>query len=99
VEKDYTRERGKIIRFNEVAIKDHLGEMVRSTVEETLNKMLEAEVLCNTKKYQRSKARMDTRAGHYQRKLHTKAGDVSLHVSKLRQQTFETALIERYRRR
>lgn len=89
MEKDYTRERGEIIRFNEGAIKDHLGEMVRSTVEETLNKMLEAEadVLCNAEKYQRSEALRDTRAGHYQRKLYTKAGEVILHVTKLRQQT------------
>lgn len=101
MEKDYARDRGEIIRFNEGAIKDHLGEMVRSTVEETLNKMLDAEadVLCNAEKYQRSDARRDTRAGHYQRKLHTKAGEVNLHVPKLRQQTFETAIIERYRRR
>jgi len=46
--------------------------MVRSTVEETLNRMLDAE------KYQRSDARKDTRAGHYERKLHTKAGSVTL---------------------
>jgi putative transposase len=86
---------------NEEAIKDHLGEMVRTTVEETLNQMLDAEAdkLCNAEKYQRSEARSDTRAGHYQRKLHTKAGEVTLQVPKLRQQTFETAIIERYRRR
>jgi transposase-like protein len=75
--------------------------MVRSTVEETLNQMLDAEAdhLCNAEKYQRSEARKDTRAGHYQRKLHTKAGEVDLKVPKLRRQTFETAIIERYRRR
>jgi putative transposase len=68
----------KIIQFNESAIKDHLGEMVRSTVEETLNQMLDAEAdhLCNAEKYQCSEARKDTRAGHYQRKLHTRAGEV-----------------------
>ena len=46
------------------------------TVEETLNRMLEAEAdrLCNAEKYQRHDARTDTRAGHYQRKLHTRAG-------------------------
>jgi len=31
--------------------------------------------------------------------LHTKAGAVKLKVPKLRRQTFETAIIERYRRR
>jgi transposase-like protein len=101
VEKYSTPKRDKIIQFNEEAVKDHLGEMVRSTVEETLNQMLEAEAdrLCNAEKYERTEARRDTRAGHYQRKLQTKAGDVSLNMPKLRRQTFETAIIERYRRR
>lgn len=98
---DYTPKRENIIQLNEEVIREHLGEMVRSTVEETLNGMLDAEAdkLCNAEKYQRSDARSDTRAGHYQRKLHTKAGEVTLQVPKLRQQTFETAIIERYRRR
>lgn len=99
--KDYTTKKEKIIQLNEGAIREHLGEMVRSTVEDTLNKMLdvEADRLCNAEKYQRSEARRDTRAGHYQRKLHTKAGEVTLEVPKLRQRTFETAIIERYKRR
>ena len=50
-------------------------------------------------RYERSQARQDTRAGSYERTRHTKAGDVSLKVPKLRRQTFETAIIERYRRR
>lgn len=47
--------------------------MVRSTVEETLNSMLDAEAdrLCNAEKYQRTAERLDSRAGHYQRKLQT----------------------------
>ena len=98
---DFTQGRGKVIQINEGAIRDHLGQLVRSTVEETLNGLLEGEAdrLCNAEKYQRSVARVDTRAGHYHRKLQTKAGEVTLHVPKLRQQTFETAIIERYRRR
>ena len=96
-----TRNLGKVIKINESAVKDHLGEMVRNTVEDTLNQMLDDEAtrMCNAEKYQRSEARKDTRAGHYQRKVHTKAGEVSLKVPKLRRQTFETAIIERYRRR
>jgi len=35
----------------------------------------------------------------YERKLQTKAGEVMLRIPKLRMQTFETAIIERYRRR
>ena len=75
--------------------------MVRGSVEETLNALLDAEAdrLCNAQRYERSEARRDTRAGHYERKLPTKAGEVKLRIPKLRAQTFETAIIERYRRR
>ena len=92
---------GQVIQIDEARIKDHLGEMVRGTVEEALNAMLDAEAdrLCGANRYERSEGRKDTRAGHYERQLHTKAGDVSLKVPKLRRQTFETAIIERYQRR
>jgi putative transposase len=92
---------GKIIEINEEKIKQHLGEFVRETVEETLNGMLDAEAdaMCNAQKYERSSERQNSRAGHYERKLHTQAGEVTLHVPKLRKATFETAIIERYRRR
>jgi transposase-like protein len=40
---------------------------------------------------------IDTRAGEYECGLQTKAGEVRLRVPKLRWQTFETAIIERYR--
>jgi len=101
VQENHTLEDKKIIKLNEEAVRDHLGDVVRSTVEETLNQMLDAEAnrLCNAEKYSRDEARTDTRAGHYQRKLHTKAGMVTLNMPKLRRQTFETAIIERYKRR
>jgi transposase-like protein len=90
-----------VVKIDEAQIQQHLGEMVRSTVEETLNAMLDAEAdhLCNARRYERSEARTDQRAGHYKRKLHTKAGEVELKVPKLRRATFETAIIDRYRRR
>ncbi len=71
MERDCTQEREKVIQINDGAIRDHLGALVRSTVEETLNGMLDAEAdrLCNAEKYQRSGARVDTRAGHYQREV------------------------------
>jgi putative transposase len=92
---------GNVISINEAEVKDHLGEIVRSTVEETLNGLLDAEAddLCGARRYERSAERVDTRAGSYQRSLETKAGKVSLKVPKLRKLTFETAIIERYRRR
>jgi putative transposase len=91
----------KVIQIDEEQIHQHLGELVRGTVEETLNQLLDAEAdqLCNAARYERTDARRDMRAGHYQRKLHTKAGEVTLNMPKLRQQKFETAIIERYRRR
>jgi transposase-like protein len=78
-----------------------LDEVVRSTVEETLNALLDAEAdqLCGARKYERTEARQDTRAGSYERQLQTKAGEVRLKVPKLRSLPFETAIIERYRRR
>jgi len=92
---------GEVIQIDEGRIRDHLGEMVRGTVEEALNAMLDAEAdqLCGAERYERSEGRQDTRAGHYARNLETKAGKVKLKVPKLRRQTFETAIIERYRRR
>jgi putative transposase len=91
-----------VITIDDERIKSHLDRVVRGgTVEETLNALLDAEAdrLCNAQRYERSEARRDSRAGHYERGLQTKAGEVRLRVSKLRQQTFETAIIERYRRR
>jgi len=92
---------GKVVQIDDSRIQDHLGELVRGTVEETLNSMLDAEAdaLCGAQRYERSPDRIDTRAGHYNRKFHTKAGEVDLKVPKLRRQTFETAIIERYKRR
>ena len=92
---------GEVIRIDEARIKDHLGEMVRGTVEEALNSMLDAEAdrLCGAARYERSEGRQDTRAGSYDRALHTRAGEVKLRVPKLRRQTFETAIIEHYQRR
>lgn len=92
---------GKVVSINEGMVRDHLGELVRSTVEETLNKLLdeEANQHCNAEKYERTKRRTDSRAGYYQRNLDTKAGRVSLKMPKLRHGKFETAIIERYRRR
>ena len=74
---------------------------VRDTVEQTLNDLLDAEAdrLCNTPKYSRSPERVDRRAGHYERQLLTKASEVKLKAPKLREAIFETAIIERYKRR
>jgi len=85
-----------VITIDDERIKNHLDRVVRGSVEVTLNALLDAEAVCNAQRYQRSEAHRDTRAGHYERKLQTKAGEVRLKIPKLRQQTFETAIIERY---
>ena len=92
---------GKILQIDEGALEDHLGKVIRGTVEETLNGLLDAEAdrICGAGRYSRSSTRVDTRAGHYQRKLSTRAGEVTLKVPKLRKLPFETAIIERYKRR
>ncbi len=91
----------QIIKIDEAKVSSHLGDLVRRTVEETLNGMLDAEAqeMCQAGRYERSEARQNSRAGFYPRKLQTQAGEVKLNVPKLRQAKFETAIIERYRRR
>ena len=92
---------GPVVKIDEGRIQAHLDEVVRATVEETLNALLDAEAdhLCGARKYERTEGRQDTRAGSYDRRLQTKAGEVTLTVPKLRNLPFETAIIERYRRR
>lgn len=92
---------GKIIQIDEARVRDHLSQIVRGTVEETLNAMLqkEADELCQARRYERKAERVSTRAGAYERKLETKAGEVTLRMPKLRTIPFETAIIERYQRR
>src|SRR5262249_43570923 len=90
-----------LIQVDQEQVQRHLDGLVRDTVEQTLNALLDAEAdaLCGARRYERTPDRVDTRAGHYDRKLQTKAGEVTLRVPKLRSLPFETAIIERYRRR
>ena len=76
----------KIIQLNEDLIKHDLKDLVRSSVEETLNTFLdkEADDLVNAEKYERSSERQGYRSGHYKRNLHTTAGEVKLKVPKLK---------------
>jgi putative transposase len=91
----------KIIQLNEGAIKQELKELVRHSVEETLNELLEQEAaeLTNASRYERTEARQGYRSGHYERKLTTTSGEVKLKMPKLKKVAFETAIIERYQRR
>ena len=90
-----------IIHLNEAALKGELKNLVRNSVEKTLNELLnyEADRLVNAQRYERNTDRKGYRSGHYDRNFTTTSGNVTLHVPKLKGITFETAIIERYRRR
>lgn len=90
-----------IIQLNEDLIKNNLKDLAHSSVEETLNALLdhEADELVNTEKYERSGDRKGYRSGHYERNFSTTLGDVTLRVPKLKGIQFQTAIIERYKRR
>lgn len=90
-----------IIQLNEDLIKNDLKNLVRNSVEETLNALLdkEADDLVNAQKYERSPERQGYRSGHYKRNFQTTSGEVELKMPKLKGIPFETAIIERYRRR
>jgi transposase-like protein len=90
-----------MVQVDEGQVRSHVDEVVRRSVEETLNGLLDAEAdqLCGAKRYERSPDRVDTRSGSYERGLQTKAGSVKLKVPRLRSLPFETQIIERYRRR
>ena len=89
------------IKVDEKEVMAHLDGLVRRSVEDTLNELLnaEADAICGASRYQRSPDRQDTRAGSYQRKLLTKAGEVELTVPRLRSLPFETQIIKRYQTR
>ena len=90
-----------IIQLYEDLIKINLKDLAHSSVEETLNALLdhEADELVNPEKYERSGDRKGYRSGHYERNSSTTSGDVTLRVPKLKGIQFQTAIIERYKRR
>lgn len=90
-----------IVSFDEQAVKDELRELVRKTIEETINAMLdeEADQLVGAGPYERTDERAAYRAGHYERGFTTTSGRVTLKMPKLKGMRFATAVIERYKRR
>ena len=90
-----------IVTLNEESLRSDLRELVRRTVEDTLNGLLEAEAdeLVGAERYERTADREAYRAGHYDCGLTTSSGEVTIHMPKLKGACFTTAIIERYRRR
>lgn len=80
-----------IVSFDEQAVKDELRELVRKTIEETINAMLdeEADQLVGAGPYERTDERGFT----------TTSGQVTLKKPKLKGMRFATAVVERYKRR
>ena len=91
----------KIGQFDDAMFESKLDALVRVKVEQTINAMLDAEAdeIANAARYERKTDRRAFRAGHYERTLTAKAGKLSLKVPKLKGALFESAVIERYRRR
>lgn len=60
-----------IIQVNQDFIHTELKELVKNSVEETLNTMLDAEAdkLVNAERYARDEQRQGYRSGHYDRKF------------------------------
>ena len=74
----------KIVQINEEGIKGQLKELVRGSVEKTLNELLEAEAekLTQATQYERNEQHQGYRSGHYS--LTTTSGNVTLKVPKLK---------------
>ena len=72
-----------IIKIDEAGLKDDLKTLIRGTVEDTLNAMLDEEAasFCNAEKHERSEGRRNYRSGHYHRKLLTGAGERDIVVT------------------
>lgn len=91
----------EIIQFDQAMFETKLDTMVREKVERIVNAMLDAEAdeIANAARYERAGERKVYRAGHYDRSLTAKAGRLGLKVPKLKGEVFESAVIERHRRR
>ena len=85
-----------IVSFDEEAVKSELRELVRKTIEETINAMLdeEADQLVGAAPYECTDGRATYRAGHYKRGFTTTSGQVALRMPKLKGMRFATAVIE-----
>ena len=91
----------QILQVDENMLETKLDRLVSEKVEQLLNAMLDAEAdeITGAARYERSGERKAYRAGHYERCLTVKAGTMTLRVPKLKGALFESAVIDRYRRR
>ncbi|MCR5256752.1 MAG: IS256 family transposase [Desulfovibrio sp.] len=87
--------------MNQEELRAYVDKMILQAVESVLNDMIDAEAdeQCGAGRYERNAERRSTRAGHYDLQFTTKAGFVTMHMPKLRDLRFSTAVFERWRRR
>lgn len=90
-----------IIQIDQNLFETKLDRLVTEKMTQILNAMLDAEAdeITGAARYERKEGRKAYRAGHYERTLTAKAGRLALRVPKLKGAVFESAVIERYRRR
>lgn len=90
-----------IVSINEESPRLGIKELVKNTVRDVINQLLEEEAdeLANAGRHERTAGREAYRSGHCKRKLVTSAGEAELDVPKLRGAAFQTAVVERCRRR
>ena len=90
-----------IIQIDQNLLETRLDRLITEKMTQILNAMLDAEAdeIANAARYERSGGRKAYRAGHYDRSLTAKAGRLGLKVPKLKGEVFESAVIERHRRR
>ena len=95
------QKKAPVIQINQEVLHNNLSDYVRKNLEDVLNELPDAEAdrLCHAKRYERNAERASTRAGSYKRNFETTSGKVTLSIPRLRNLPFETAIIERYRRR
>ena len=90
-----------IIQIDQHMLETRLDRLVTQKVTEILNAMLDAEAdeIAGASRYERSGGWKAYRADHYERRITAKAGALELKVPKLKGALFESAVVERYRRR
>lgn len=90
-----------IVSLNEESLKADLRELVRRTVEEMLNGLLdeEADDLVGAERHERTADREAYRAGHCGRRLAATSGEVTIRMPKLKGMRSTTAVVERCWRR
>lgn len=90
-----------IIQIDQNLLETELDRLVTEKITRILNAILDAEAdeITGAARYERTNDRKAFRAGHYDRRLTAKAGQLELKIPKLKSAVFESAVIERYRRR